>query len=123
MLASRFCAAFPCAALAVNGAYCAQHTRPRAPKQADDFYVSARWRRFRNWYLRQHPMCEQCEREGRLVPADMVDHVQELRDGGAPLTEDNVQALCRKCHAVKTAETKNHRKSGGYNRIGSRKET
>lgn len=127
MLAAKYCMNFPCPNLATEGGHCPKHARPRAAKQTDPFYLSPRWRRFRAWYLAGHPMCIQCEREGRLVPADMVDHVVELRDGGDPLSEDNVQALCRKCHAVKTAEVKdkrkNHQKSGECNRIGSRKET
>ncbi|MBM7770641.1 5-methylcytosine-specific restriction endonuclease McrA [Actinokineospora baliensis] len=32
-----------------------------------------------------------------------VDHVVPLRDGGLDVP-DNVRALCRPCHAVKTAE-------------------
>lgn len=36
----KFCAAYPCRNLAVNGAYCAEH-RPAAPaKETDPFYLS-----------------------------------------------------------------------------------
>jgi 5-methylcytosine-specific restriction endonuclease McrA len=65
-----------------------------------DLYSSARWRRFRRWFLQQSTVCAQCHR-----PAVAVDH----RD---PLTADNlataldpaaVQGLCLSCHAKKTA--------------------
>jgi len=50
----------------------------------------------------------------------MVDHVVELKDGGAPTAEDNAQALCFKCHAIKTANMKKNRQIGMKdNRSGS----
>ena len=127
LAAPKYCMNFPCPNLATEGGHCPKHARPRAPKETDPFYLSVRWRRFRSWYLGKHPMCEQCQREGRLVQADMVDHVVELRDGGAALSEDNAMSLCRKCHAVKTAEVrdkrKNHQVGTENNRVGRGKET
>ena len=119
--ARKYCASYPCPALAVNGAYCAEHKPAAAPKETDPFYLSVRWRRFRAWYLANHALCEQCEREGRgPVPADMVDHIIEIKDGGELTSEVNAMALCWKCHAVKTAAAKNHRKSNGNNRLGKK---
>ena len=117
--ASKYCQAFPCNQVAVDGAYCSQHTPARAEKETDPFYVSVAWRRFRDWYISQHPLCEQCEAEGRPDrPADMVDHIIEIADGGALTTDDNAMSLCWKCHGLKTATAKNHRKCSGYNRPG-----
>jgi len=122
--ASKYCQAFTCPNLAVNGAYCLDHTPARAPKETDPFYVSVRWRRFRDYYIGKHPLCEQCEAEGRQdTPADMVDHIIEIADGGALTTEDNAQSLCWKCHGMKTAMVKNHRKGSGNNRPGNLTET
>jgi 5-methylcytosine-specific restriction protein A len=118
----RYCLAFPCPNLAaVGSAYCSTHQPARAPKQVDDFYVTPRWRRFRDWYLANHPLCEQCEREGRDgVPAVMVDHIVELRDGGEQTAEANAMALCWKCHGIKTAAAKkNRQESSKSNRPGS----
>jgi len=117
--ARKYCAAFPCNQIAVKGAYCSQHQPTGAPKETDPFYLSVRWRRFRAWYLGKHPLCERCEREGRLTPADMVDHIIEIKDGGALTSEDNAESMCWKCHGIKTAEAKNHRRSGKDNRAGS----
>ncbi|HNZ65245.1 MAG TPA: HNH endonuclease signature motif containing protein [Smithella sp.] len=119
----KYCAAFPCSNLAVYGAYCAEHKPAAALKETDPFYLSPVWRRFRAWYLTNHPLCEQCEREGRLIKADMVDHIIEIKDGGALTDESNAMSLCWKCHGIKTAKAKNHRKSRKDNRAGSRTET
>ena len=106
----KFCAAFPCFYLAEGGsAYCHKHRPAPAPKEADPFYLSVQWRAFRDWYISRHPVCEQCEKDGRLTRATMVDHIVELKDGGAAISESNVQSLCWKCHGVKTAEAKQTR--------------
>lgn len=117
---NKYCAAFPCRNLAVNGAYCTEHKPARAPKQADDFYLSPAWRHFRNWYVSNHPFCKQCESEGRLVPVDIVDHITEIRDGGARLSEDNAMSLCHKCHNAKSAAERSRRKNHQQSRNDNR---
>jgi 5-methylcytosine-specific restriction endonuclease McrA len=47
----------------------------------------------------------------------MVDHIKEIKDGGELTTEENAQSLCAACHNAKTAESKNHRKAVGRNRL------
>lgn len=120
----KYCSTFPCRNLAEPGSsYCQEHTPARAPKDTDPFYLSVQWRRFRQWYLGRHPLCEQCEKEGRLTRAAMVDHIVEIKDGGALTSESNAMSLCWKCHGIKTANEKNHRKGSENNRAGSAKET
>lgn len=65
-----------------------------------------RWRKARAIYLRAHPLCCYCEREGRLTPATVVDHVVPHRgDERLFWREDNWQPLCRRCHdGVKARE-------------------
>ncbi|WP_319524664.1 HNH endonuclease signature motif containing protein [uncultured Desulfosarcina sp.] len=100
----RYCAKFPCSNLAEPGsAYCRAHKPKPAPKETDPFYSSTAWKRFRSWYRARHPLCEECEKHGRIVPMAIVDHIVEIKDGGAPFSEDNVQSLCRSCHNKKTA--------------------
>jgi len=110
--ARKYCVAFPCSNLAEKGsAYCVVHQPPRTPKETDRFYLTVRWRRFRNWYLRNHPFCEACEQERRgAVRAVMVDHIVELKHGGALTSEENAMAMCWKCHAIKTSKHKNNNK-------------
>ncbi len=63
---NKYCASFPCSNIAEPGSpYCKEHQPARAPKETDPFYLSVQWRRFRQWYLGRHPLCEQCEKERR----------------------------------------------------------
>jgi 5-methylcytosine-specific restriction enzyme A len=121
----KYCASFPCSNLAEPGSsYCLEHRPAKAPKDTDPFYLSVGWRRFRAWYLSRHPLCETCELEGRgAVPAAMVDHIVEIQDGGDRLAEQNAMALCWKCHGIKTANEKNHRRSTRNNRSVSTTDT
>ncbi|MHA1225278.1 MAG: HNH endonuclease [Candidatus Hodarchaeales archaeon] len=55
------------------------------------------WRKYREWYLRRHPLCVKC---GRL--ATVVDHIVPVSLGGDFWDENNHQALCEECHNRKT---------------------
>lgn len=67
------------------------------------FIRSARWQRFRRWFLARHPLCAECERTGRATPATDVDHITRRRERpDLALDESNCQALCKPCHARKT---------------------
>ena len=60
------------------------------------------WQRFRKWYLKQQDSkCEFCGE-----PAEELDHIIPLEDGGKKLSTSNVQALCRECHRRKHNATK-----------------
>ena len=61
-----------------------------------------RWQRVRAMYLRAHPLCVQCQREGRVTAATDVHHIQKRRDGGPDMAE-NLMALCHACHSKVTA--------------------
>lgn len=108
----KYCAAFPCPALAEPGSsYCRAHRPAAQQKEADPFYLTPAWRRFRGWYIRNNPLCVACEAVGLTTPAVIVDHIRELADGGAPYSADNAQSLCVACHNRKTGEAKRKRKS------------
>lgn len=62
------------------------------------------WVKVRKMYLILHPLCEMCEAEGRIIPAQEVHHKVALRDGGARLDSDNLMAVCRSCHHKLTQE-------------------
>lgn len=57
------------------------------------------WVNFRKHYLREHPLCVVCEREGRITPASEIHHIKRLRDGGDKFTDDNLMPLCHSCHS------------------------
>lgn len=66
------------------------------------FYQSQQWRRVRKQYLEQHPLCVECQSEGRIVPARVVDHIKPINEGGARFDFKNLQGLCDKCHNKKS---------------------
>ena len=69
---------------------------------------SKRWKMLRQEYLRQHPLCERCKREGYVrsaidvhhkVPVESAHTIQEMEQ--LAYDWNNLQALCIPCH-VKT---------------------
>lgn len=71
-------------------------------------------RRMRGYRLQQerarwfalHPLCVECERQGRITLAEELDHITPLHAGGLDFDRDNDrnrQGLCKPCHAAKTA--------------------
>lgn len=97
-----------------EGKYCEQH---KAEHRADRMTSHQRgydrqWRSASKIFLRQHPLCVICEREGRLTPATVVDHIKPHK-GDKELFWDrsNWQPLCKSCHDRKTAN-----EDGGFGR-------
>ncbi|WP_045573628.1 HNH endonuclease [Desulfosporosinus sp. I2] len=64
----------------------------------------SRWRKASKRFLEEHPLCVACEREGKLTPSKIVDHIKPHK-GDMMLfwDESNWQALCKRCHDIKTA--------------------
>ena len=61
------------------------------------------WQKARARYLKAHPLCIQCLKEGHAVTATVVDHIRPHR--GDPVLfwdEKNWQSLCKPCHDKKT---------------------
>ena len=56
------------------------------------------WKRTRDAFLEEHPFCEICRSEGRIVQADTVHHILPISEGGSN-EWDNLQALCHTCHS------------------------
>jgi hypothetical protein len=66
-------------------------------------YNTAAWRNLRAEKLKGSPMCEPCERRGRLVPANTVDHVLAIAKGGDPFPPlSGLMSCCTSCHNSKT---------------------
>ena len=62
-----------------------------------------KWNRARKLYLQKHPLCTECQKEGRLTPATVVDHIIPHRgDEKLFWDEQNWQPLCARCHDRKT---------------------
>ena len=85
--------------------YCEEHAaqHPEESRPASERGYGSAWRRARRRYLEAHPLCVECMKEGRYTKATDVDHIVPHR-GNQRLfwDEDNWQALCHRCHSVKT---------------------
>ena len=55
------------------------------------------WKRIRDRYVAEHPLCEMCLEQGKLTPVDEVHHVLPVSKGGTH-ARGNLMALCRSCH-------------------------
>lgn len=72
--------------------------------ERDRLYYSRQWKQISMLYRKQHPLCEECERNGRITPADLVDHIIAVGEGGSMWSWDNLQSLCISCHNKKHSE-------------------
>ena len=105
--------------------YCLQHTRrqddrrkararsrDKARPSASKRLYDRRWQKYRRVFLIDDPFCCRCEQDNRLVPAAIVDHIEPHKgDYDLFWDEDNHQALCKRCHDIKTAT-----EDGGFGR-------
>jgi len=72
-------------------------------KEQSKFYDSKAWKKCRQVYLSEHPLCERCQEAGRATIAEHVHHKIELsadnyKDPLIALNPDNLEALCFNCH-------------------------
>ncbi|WP_367275261.1 HNH endonuclease signature motif containing protein [uncultured Brevundimonas sp.] len=66
-------------------------------------YDTARWQHLRALKLSACPLCEPCERRGRLTQASHVDHVVSIASGGDPYPDlGGLMSMCPPCHSIKT---------------------
>ena len=88
-----------------NGRFCEEHAKAEAKRyEKYDRDPDTRrrygraWKRIRDSYVSQHPLCELCLKEGKLVDTEEVHHKKPLGEGGTH-ARDNLIALCKTCHA------------------------
>lgn len=72
------------------------------------FYKSKEWKRLRLQVLqRDNYLCQHCLIDGKLIPANVVDHVIPVKeDWNLTLEINNLQVLCASCHNKKTNDDK-----------------
>lgn len=78
---------------------------PDKPVTANKIYNSERWRRLRAMKFAISPLCEMCEKDGRVVPAEDIHHIVSFMDVTDPeqrylLAYDlnNLMSLCKRHH-------------------------
>ena len=96
--------AYPGCPNLTDGYYCEEHK-----KLVDDQYekydrpadhhrkYGNNCKRIRDRYVREHPYCESCFKEGRIVPVEEVHHILPLSRGGTN-DRSNLMSLCQSCH-------------------------
>lgn len=72
---------------------------------AREFYSSTAWKKCREAYKKSRGyLCEECLRKGKYVPGEIVHHkvhidLDTITDPNVLLNWDNLEVLCRECHA------------------------
>ena len=61
------------------------------------------WKRIRDSYAAEHPLCEVCLAKGVYTPTEEIHHKLPLSQGGTH-DRSNLVALCKECHARIHAE-------------------
>ena len=79
--------------------------RAMAKEFARNFYNSPAWEKTREAYAKSKGLlCERCLQKGRYTPGIIVHHKvhltpENITDPNVSLAWDNLQLLCRDCHA------------------------
>ena len=88
------------------------------PKVADRLYSSPAWIALRDRVHREAGGRCQAPGCGRAESRMFVDHIVELKDGGAPLERSNVWLICRAHHSKKTARERANRTYRNERQVG-----
>lgn len=109
--APTFCRHAGCGEL-VPGGYCDQH-KPAERKQrlqgqqdynrrrseSDRLYSTQRWKKLSIVFRKRNPLCCECDADGLVRPADLVDHIKPAKSHPDLFFEwSNLRALCQECH-------------------------
>lgn len=88
---------------------------------AKGLYSSKRWQDCRNGYAKSRGwLCENCLRSGLYVPGEIVHHKieltpQNINNPDIALSWDNLELLCRRCHAEK------HPSSSSWDKVNAKR--
>ncbi|RJX22340.1 MAG: HNH endonuclease [Ammonifex sp.] len=93
-----------------GGRFCEEHTKEEARRYeryqrdpATRKRYGRHWQRIRDRYMSEQPLCEQCQKDGKLTRAEEVHHIIPLAKGGTNVAE-NLMSLCTGCHSMITAK-------------------
>ena len=79
--------------------------KKRPAQSSAKYYNSKAWHILRNLYIREHPLCELCLKEGKTTPAEEVHHINAFLNGWNDeakwqllLDKGNLMSLCKPHH-------------------------
>ena len=83
-------------------------------KMRQKAYQDKNWRKLRDTYLKQNPLCEECLNKGKVTPAEDVHHKRSPFRGGEInynllLDYNNLESVCKDCHGKIHAAQQGHR--------------
>ena len=88
------------------GRYCEEHQKQENRRYeqyqrnpATKKRYGEQWRRIRKRYAQTHPFCEQCFKNGEIVPVEEIHHIKPLSEGGTHDTS-NLISLCKHHHSM-----------------------
>ena len=72
---------------------------------SSNYYNSEAWKRLRDSYIKEHPVCEICLQYGHVTPTEHIHHKYRFQaehtieaKWNTFLNQNNLIALCKKCH-------------------------
>lgn len=76
-------------------------------------YQDKHWRAERDSYIKEHPICEECLKSGKVTPAQDIHHKESPFKNGTInykllYDKDNLMALCKDCHGKIHANQQGH---------------
>ena len=107
--AKRPCLSSGCKDFASNKGYCDKHQsrvkqRDRDRGTAHQRGYDAEWKKHRDQFLLENPLCVDCRKKGYVMPATVVDHIIPHKgDKDLFWNKSNWQPLCVTHHNIKTA--------------------
>lgn len=90
-----------------------------------EIYNTHAWKRVRQEYAKTvGGLCERCLSHGEIQPGEIVHHKihlteQNKHDPNIAFSFDNLELLCRKCHAAEHPELMRHKRRYFINSDGS----
>ncbi len=103
---TRYCA-HPLCPNVTDGGYCAEHARAKEHRRFNfawrRLYRAKKWKWTRMVVLREEPFCRDCEARNETTASSEVHHKQRPLCETEFYRRDNLMALCKPCHAVRTA--------------------
>ena len=80
-------------------------TKTEMQKLRATAYNNTTWKKLREVYMHEHPLCEECLKKGKVTPAEDIHHIRSPFTGGEInysllLDDKNLEAVCKKCHQL-----------------------